>query len=296
MIVSCNHIQQFYGANQVLSDLTLEIRQGDRVGLIGQNGAGKTTLFKILTGELKPDAGTLAIRKGTKIGALAQIPDYQDATTVYEVLARGYQEVRSWQAQMVELERQMTLPEVYEQEAKLQKVLGQYEQLREAFERAGGYEMEAHIQRIAAGLGIPEEQFGRPFASLSGGEKTKVGLGAILIEQPNLLLLDEPTNHLDMNAIEWLEQYLASYDGTIVLISHDRYFLDQVVRKVIEIEDGEAITYFTDYTGFMKEKEERLMLEFAAFQEQQKVIKKMKETIKQLLEWAHRNPQNPKFP
>ncbi|ASS75898.1 ABC transporter ATP-binding protein [Tumebacillus algifaecis] len=295
MIVSVQHVQKYYGANLVLSDVTLEIKQKDRVGLIGRNGEGKTTLFKLISGEQKHDGGQIHIRKGTKIGSLAQIPNYGDETTVYEVIARGYTELRACQRQMGELEVKMTDPAVFEVEAQLQAVLAEYDRLRERFEREGGYEMEANIERVANGLRVPNEQYQRPFASLSGGEKTKIGLAALLLEQPDLLLLDEPTNHLDMKAIEWLEGYLSEYDGTVVIISHDRYFLDKVVTKVVEIEDGEAFTYHTDYSGYQKEKEERLLLEFAHFQEQQKQIKKMQETIKRLYDWARRNPQNPKF-
>jgi ATPase subunit of ABC transporter with duplicated ATPase domains len=295
MIVTMTNIQKYYGANLVLSDISFEIREGDRVGLIGRNGQGKTTIAKILTGQYKPDGGTLTLRKGTKIGWLEQIPDYQDETSVLDVLARGYRHVRDAQERMRVLEEQMTLPEVYEAEERLQKVLGEYDRLRMAFEQGGGYEMEAHIERVARGLGVPESQFARPFRSLSGGEKTKVGLAALLVERPDLLLLDEPTNHLDMHAVEWLEQYLLTYEGTVIVISHDRYFLDKVTTKIIEIEDGEAFTYHANYSGYQQQKEENLLNQFDAFQEQQKQIKKIQEAIKRLREWAKQNPQNVKF-
>ncbi|MCX7571563.1 ABC-F type ribosomal protection protein [Tumebacillus sp. DT12] len=294
MIINCQQVQKYYGAQLVLSELTFEIREGERVGLIGANGAGKSTLFKMLTRETTPDSGLLTIRKGLRIGSLAQVPDYRDGTRVYEVLARGYEEVRSWQARITVLEAEMTEPDVYENEARLAQVLAEYDRLREAFERAGGYEMEAQIERVAHGLGIAQAQYDRPFASLSGGEKTKVGLAALLIEQPDLLLLDEPTNHLDMHAVEWLEEYLRGYAGTFVVISHDRWFLDQVVTKVIEIEDGEAAIYHTNYTAYQQEKEERLLQLFNEYQEQQKKINKMQETIKQLYEWGRRG-SNEKF-
>jgi len=295
MIVSCNHVQKYYGANLVLSDISFEIREGDRVGLIGRNGAGKSTIFKLLTGEFGPDGGQVAIRRGAKVGWLAQMPDYADTTSVYDVLARAYQPVRDAQVKMRELETEMSDPAVCADEVKLQKLLAQYEQFRERFERGGGYEMESQIERVAAGLGIPRTQYQRPFTTLSGGEKTKVGLAAMLIEKPDLVLLDEPTNHLDMRAIEWLEGYLSDYAGTIVVISHDRYFLDKVVTKVIEIEDGEAMTFHTNYSNYQKEKETLLMQQFNDYQDQQKKIKKMQETIKMLIEWGNRNPANPKF-
>jgi len=296
MIVTFQNIQKYYGANLVLSDTTFEIRDGERVGLIGRNGAGKTTVFKLITGLEKPDGGLLTIRRGTTIGCLEQIPDYKDATTVYDVLARGYREVQQWQAQMVQLEGEMADPAVCADERQLQRILDRYERLRESFERAGGYAMENTIDRVAAGLGVAKDQYERPFASLSGGEKTKVGLCSLLIEQPQLLLLDEPTNHLDMQAIEWLESYLTDYAGTVVVISHDRYFLDKVVNKIVEVEDGEAIKFHTNYSGYQQEKHELLMKQFHDYTEQQKKIKKMQEAIKQLIEFAHRgNPPNEKF-
>ncbi|WP_442602239.1 ribosomal protection-like ABC-F family protein [Paenibacillus sp. KN14-4R] len=296
MMITFQHIQKYYGATLAISDVTFDVRQGERVALIGRNGAGKTTIFHLIKGTLKPDQGQISIRKDSKIGFLAQIPNYADMTNVYEVLGEGFREMRLWQEQMKVLEQQMADPEQLADADALNQLLMQYGRLQEKFEREGGYEMDARIDRIASGLGIPASQYTRPFTSLSGGEKTKVGLAALLLTQPDILLLDEPTNHLDMNAIEWLEQYLVTYSGTVLVISHDRYFLDKVVTKVVDIEDGEASTYHTNYSGFQKEKELRLLNQFAEFQEQQKKIKKMKESIKQLIDWGNRgNPPNPAF-
>jgi len=166
-------------------------------------------------------------------------------------------------------------------ESKLHQIMEEYGVLQERFSFMGGYEIEAEIQKIANGLKI-SHLLSQKFASLSGGEQTKICLGFILLQNPELLLLDEPTNHLDIFSVEWLEQYLRDYSGTVVVISHDRYFLDEVASKIIDLEDGETHVYHTNYSGFIKEKEERLLLEFAAYQEQQKKIKKMKETIKTL--------------
>ncbi|MCR8642708.1 ABC-F type ribosomal protection protein [Paenibacillus sp. N1-5-1-14] len=296
MMITFQHIQKYYGAALAISDISFEIKQGEKVALIGRNGAGKTTIFHLIKGTFKPDQGQIAIRKDSKIGFLAQIPNYEDTTNVYEVLGESFRELRGWQEQMKQLEARMADPEQSADADAFDKMLTQYGQLQEKFEREGGYEMDARIERIASGLGIPSSQYTRPFASLSGGEKTKVGLGALLLTQPDILLLDEPTNHLDMNAIEWLEQYLVAYSGTVMVISHDRYFLDKVVTKVVDIEDGEAITYHTNYSEYQKEKEARLLAQFADYQEQQKKIKKMKESIKQLIEWGNRgNPPNPSF-
>lgn len=296
MIIQCQNIQKYHGAQLVLSDITFEIREGEKVGLIGRNGCGKTTLFKLLTGEERPDAGQLSIRRGAVLGALAQIQEADGAGTVYEALQRSFAEPLEWQRRLRELEAEMAALGSGQEGSRLEALLREYGSLQERFERAGGYEMEANIDRVASGLGFGPDTYGRPFASLSGGEKTKIGLAVLLLRRPDVLLLDEPTNHLDMDAIEWLEQFLKEYAGTVVVISHDRFFLDAVVRKVIEIEDGEAFTYHTDYSGYQKEKEARLLQQFADYQEQQKKIKKMKEAIKQLIEWGNRsNPPNPGF-
>ncbi|MGZ7442506.1 ribosomal protection-like ABC-F family protein [Paenibacillus sp. TH7-28] len=297
MMIQCQNIQKYYGAELVLSDVTFEIKTGETVGLIGRNGTGKTTLMKLLTSKEPPDRGQLHIRKNARIGALAQIPDYQSGETVRGVLLEAFAELRLMLAEMKQLEAEMSAGGADSGAAGgMDGLLRRYGELQEAFERGGGYEIDASIDRIAGGLGIPAEQFVRPFSSLSGGEKTKVGLAVILLQQPDLLLLDEPTNHLDMAAIEWLENYIRSFAGTVVIISHDRYFLDAVADKIIELEDGEAFTYYGNYSTYKEEKERRLLQQFADYQEQQKKIKKMQETIKQLIEWGNRsNPPNPSF-
>ena len=295
-MIQCQQVQKGYGAESVLLEVTCDIGENERVGLIGRNGTGKTTLLQLLNGSEKPDGGQISIRKGTRIGYLDQVPRSGDDETVRDVLERAFCEPRQWLAEMRELERIMADPEQAAGADGFERLLYRYGDLQEKFERAGGYDIDAHVGRVAGGLGIPDTQYGRLFASLSGGEKTKVGLAAMLIEEPDVLLLDEPTNHLDMQAIDWLERFLQAYTGTVVVISHDRYFLDRVVTKIIELEDGEAVTYHTNYTGFQQEKEARLLQQFANFQEQQKKIKKMQETIKQLIEWGNRaNPPNPGF-
>ncbi|CAH1218052.1 Energy-dependent translational throttle protein EttA [Paenibacillus auburnensis] len=296
MIISCQNVQKYHGAQLVLSDITFDIRQGEKIGLIGRNGCGKTTLFRLLSGEERPDQGQISIRRGSIVGLLAQIQEADAQETVYAVLQRSFAEPLAWQSRLRELEQQMSGLDAGTEEAAWNRLLKEYGSLQEKFEAAGGYEIDSSIQRVAQGLGIAASQYDRVFASLSGGEKTKVGLAELLLRRPDVLLLDEPTNHLDMEAIEWLEQYLQTYEGTVLAISHDRYFLDAVVRKVVEIEDGEAITYHTNYSGYQIEKEARLLQQFADYQEQQKKIKQMQESIKRLIEWGNRsNPPNPSF-
>ncbi|UQZ35358.1 ABC transporter ATP-binding protein [Paenibacillus sp. PK3_47] len=296
MIISCQNVQKYHGAQLVLSDITFDIRQGEKIGLIGRNGCGKTTLFTLLSGQERPDQGQISIRRGSTAGVLSQIQEADAEETVYSVLQRSFAEPLQWQARLRELEQEMAGLNAASSEQAWNRLLQEYGSLQDKFEAAGGYEIEATIQRVASGLGIPPAQYDRQFASLSGGEKTKVGLAGLLLCRPDILLLDEPTNHLDMEAIEWLEQFLQSYDGTVLAISHDRYFLDAVVKKVVEIEDGEAFTYHTNYSGYQAEKEARLLQQFADYQEQQKKIKQMQESIKRLIEWGNRsNPPNPSF-
>ncbi|WP_042200154.1 ribosomal protection-like ABC-F family protein [Paenibacillus camerounensis] len=296
MIISCQNVQKYHGAQLVLKDITFDIREGEKIGLIGRNGCGKTTLFRLLSGEERPDQGQISIRRGSVTGLLAQIQEAGTEETVYAVLQRSFAEPLSWQSRLRELEQQMSSSDAANDGPAWNRLLKEYGSLQEKFEAAGGYEIDASIQRVAAGLGIAVSQYERGFASLSGGEKTKVGLAELLLRRPDVLLLDEPTNHLDMEAIEWLEQYLLAYEGTVLAISHDRYFLDAVVKKVVEIEDGEAITYHTNYSGYQVEKEARLLQQFADYQEQQKKIKQMQESIKRLIEWGNRsNPPNPSF-
>ncbi|MCB8814792.1 ribosomal protection-like ABC-F family protein [Desulfosporosinus shakirovi] len=294
MIIDFQHIKLSFGANEVLTDVSFEIKQGERVGLIGRNGTGKSTILKLIIGSLQPEQGQIAIRKNTRIGFLAQAPEYDDKVSVYEVLEQCFQEVKKWQQQLEGLEQKMSAP-MNAETNKLSQLMLEYGKLQEKFEEAGGYQISSHIDGIAIGLGITADYYPRPFSSLSGGEKTKVSLAALLLTQPDILLLDEPTNHLDMSSIEWLETFFNNYRGTVIVVSHDRYFLNRVITKIIELEDGEAVTYQTNYTDYQKEKESRLLSEFTNYQVQQKKIKKMQESIKQLIEWGNRNPPNPGF-
>lgn len=297
MIIQCINVQKYYGAELVLSDVTFEIKSGEKVGLIGRNGSGKTTLMRLLSGSETPDHGSIAIRKDTTLGVLAQIPDYASHMTVYDVLQSAFEPLLVIHAQMRQLEAEMSaLSSSGMNTSNMDRLLQQYGTLQEAFERNGGFEMEASIERVTHGLGISASSYKQAFSSLSGGEKTKIGLAVILLQQPDVLLLDEPTNHLDLAAVHWLEEFLHAFKGTVTVISHDRYFLDRVADKIIEIEDGEAFTYPCSYSEYKNEKERRLLQQFANYQEQQKKIKKMQEAIKQLIEWGNRsNPPNAGF-
>lgn len=285
-MINVQKLTHYHGAHLVLDQISFEIQEGEKVALIGRNGSGKSTLMRLLAGLDQPNGGLLAIKKGAKIGYLEQIPSHMDTWTVQDVLAQGLRHLKDYRAEMTELEGKMSDPDIAGNTELLDRVLRKYSVLQERFETEGGYELEATIDKIATGLQIPKSEYGLAFGSLSGGEQTRVVLASQLIVQPDLLLLDEPTNHLDLARTEWLEEFLREYPGTCVMISHDRYFLDRVVSKTIEIEDGEVFTAYGGYTAFMKDKEERLLQQFAEYQEQQKVIKKMKESIKQLEEFG----------
>ncbi|HGA0512033.1 TPA: ribosomal protection-like ABC-F family protein [Bacillus pacificus] len=288
-ICSVNNVTKSFGGNIIFENISLEIKNGERVGLVGRNGSGKTTIFQLLTGMESLDAGAIHMKKGTRIGHVAQIPKFDESMTVYEVLSSAFKIEKELEREMRTLEKHMA----EEQESSvLQKLMERYGIIQEKFAFLRGYEIEANIMKVANGLQVTE-LFPRSFLELSGGEQTKVSLAYMLLQKPDLLLLDEPTNHLDLFAVEWLEQFLKEYNGTVIVISHDRYFLDEVVTKIFDLEDGEIHVYHTNYSQFVEEKEERLLQEFQAYQEQQKKIKKMKEAIKRLREWANQaNPPN----
>ncbi|WP_141552666.1 ribosomal protection-like ABC-F family protein [Bacillus thuringiensis] len=288
-ICSVNNVTKSFGGNTIFENISLEIKNGERVGLVGRNGSGKTTIFGLLTGMESLNAGAIHMKKGTRIGHVAQILKFDEAMTVYDVLSSAFKVEKELEKEMHALEKNMA---VEQEQSALEKLMERYGVIQEKFAFLGGYEIEANIMKVANGLQVTD-LFSRVFTELSGGEQTKVSLAYMLLQKPDLLLLDEPTNHLDLFAVEWLEQFLKEYTGTVMVISHDRYFLDEVVTKIFDLEDGEIHVYHTNYSQFVEEKEERLLQEFQAYQEQQKKIKKMKEAIKRLREWANQaNPPN----
>ncbi len=284
MQMKAEQIQKIMGGNILFENLQLEVNSGEHVAIVGVNGSGKTTLLQLLSGVDFPDRGRIIKSKDATVGYLHQIPNYP-VHSVKKVLEEAFADVYALKARMTILEQDM-------QSNVTDKILWQYGQVQEQFMLQGGYEVDAKLAMIANGLGIME-MLEQPFSSLSGGEKTKVMLGQILLSQPAILLLDEPTNHLDMQAIEWLENYVRSFEGIVIVVSHDRQFMNQIAHKVIEIEDGEAFTYTGNYDAFIAQKEAKIEQQFADYEEQQKKIKKMQETIKRLKQWANEaNPPN----
>ncbi|MFJ5769780.1 ribosomal protection-like ABC-F family protein [Psychrobacillus sp. NPDC093180] len=289
MICTIQEISKMLGGNIIFENLSLSIKTGDRLGIVGRNGAGKTTLFKLIARIEAADKGSIHYKKGTQIGYLAQIPTFSDEITGYDVLNSAFQSLNVMQEKMKELEVKLSTSNPEDME----KLLQTYGDVQEEFTNNGGYLMESELEKVIQGLQL-SNFVSQPFSNLSGGEQTKIMLGKLLLTKPDLLLLDEPTNHLDLFAVEWLEEYLVNYAGTVVIVSHDRYFLDQVVTKVADLEDGELTLYHGNYSFFSIEKEERLTREFQAYEEQQKKIKKMREAIKRLRQWANEAiPPNP---
>ncbi|TGA97124.1 ABC-F family ATP-binding cassette domain-containing protein [Sporolactobacillus shoreae] len=281
LVCQTDHIGKNIAGNEILHDVSFSVNDGEKVAIVGANGSGKTTLFNVITRIETPDRGTVAVKKGVTVGYLRQLPEGGNRT-VHQVLENAFKETKKMEQKMRDLEASFsTVPA-----GKLEKLLADYAGLQEKFQQDGGYDMDYRVNQVADGLGITP-LMDQVFTSLSGGEKTKVGLGFQLLTAPDLLLLDEPTNHLDILALQWLEQFIRQYKGTVLLVSHDRFFLDRTIDKVLDLEDGEITVYQGNYSVFVKEKQERLLLAFAAYEDQQKKIKKMKETIKRLKEWAN---------
>lgn len=273
-------VKSFEVGHNVLDGLTFQIDQGERVGLLGRNGAGKTTLFRILTHELEPDEGRAVVGHGRRLGLISQIPVYPAGYTVEDVLRSAFQRLESLAEEMAGLEGRMAAGETNP------ALLRRYGALRERFEVFGGYDTDVAVNKIANGLSISQEMRGQLFDSLSGGEKTRVNLGRLILEDTDILLLDEPTNHLDLHATEWLEEYILGFRGTVVAISHDRYFLDRVVTRVIEIENGKAEFYSGNYSFYAVEKERRYQERLKQYQKEQAKIEQLEKAAEQLRVWA----------
>lgn len=278
MILSCQNIKKSFGEKEILKDINFLVNHNEKCGLLGVNGAGKTTLFKILINEEKPDSGSVNKSKNCTIGYLSQITNLIDDNDVYTEVLMIFKHLIELENKISQLEEEISKTNKYELENKLKL----YDKSQTEFHNLGGYEYKSKVKSVIKGLGFIENDFTRKINTLSGGEKTRLSLAKTLLNYPDLLLLDEPTNHLDINSIEWLENFLKNYNKSIILISHDRYFLDKVVNKIIEIEYGKSTVYTTNYSNYLKEKEKNKSLYIKHYEEQQKIIKKQEESIKLL--------------
>ncbi len=284
--ISLNKINKNYGFNSVLKDLSFDIKTNEKIALIGSNGCGKTTTLRLIMGEELPDSGTINIRKGSTIGYLTQIPPLEkDGVTASEVYLRGV-------SHLIELDNK--IKSFVENMSSSEKDIKELDRLQEEFRILGGYNLNEKIEKIKYGFKLSNEMLQTNYNNLSGGEKTIVNLASLILSNPDILLLDEPTNHLDVDTLEWFEDYLRSYNGSVLIVSHDRYFLDRVVNKIICIEHGKEDIYYGNYSYYMKESEKRLLLEFKNYNNQQKEIKAIKEAIARYKAWGEK-ADNPIF-
>ena len=281
--ISVKNVNKFFviGEN-LLEDLSFDIQEGERVAILGRNGCGKTTLFKILTGEMDYDGGEVYVNPNKKLGLISQIPRFPAGYTVEDVLRSAFTELTSAKRKMEALEQAMTQGATAEQ-------LREYDALVNRFQSGGGYEMDVDVDKICNGLGITAAQRPQEFDSLSGGEKTRINLARLLLEKTDILLLDEPTNHLDLSSVEWLESYIKSFKGTVLIISHDRYFIDQVAQRVIEITDGHAEFYTGNYSFYMEEKQARFDLQLKQYEQEQAKLKQLGYTVERMKGWGINN-------
>ena len=272
----------FVIGENLLQGLSFEIQEGERVAILGRNGCGKTTLLKILTREMDYDDGEVFVNPNKRIGLISQIPQFPFGYTVEDVLRTAYASVIAAKRKMEQLEKAMAHGASDEQ-------LREYDALVNRFQSGGGYEMDVEVDKICNGLGISAVQRAQEFDSLSGGEKTRVNLARLLLEKTDILLLDEPTNHLDLNSVEWLESYINAFKGTVVAISHDRWFIDRIAKRVIEIVDGHAEFYSGNYSFYMDEKQARFDLQMKQYEQEQAKLKQLGYTVERMKGWGINN-------
>lgn len=282
IVLTLDQIKKSFGANVVLESISFELQEGERIGLVGRNGAGKTTLFKIITQMESYDEGSRFIKRNARVGYLEQIPAVNEDLTAKEVILMAFEPILEIERKMEELALHIAALGEEVQELMLHDL----DDLQRQFELAGGYEMDMRFNKVVDGLKIKEDILNRSFKALSGGEKTRALLGRILLEAPDILLLDEPTNHLDIEALEWLEGYLATYPGGVVMISHDRHFLDQVANKIVTIEDGVSRIWLGNYSKYIADRDEWQRQQMEIYKAQQKKVRAMEEAISRFRLWA----------
>ena len=281
--ISVRNLTKFFviGEN-LLEGLSFEVQEGECVAILGRNGCGKTTLLKILTGEMDYDDGEVFVNPNKRLGLISQIPRFPEGYTVEDVLRSAYKDLLSAKSKMEKLEQQMTV-------SVTDDLLREYDALVSRFQAGGGYDMDVEVDKVCNGLGITPDQRVQEFDSLSGGEKTRVNLARLLLEKTDILLLDEPTNHLDLHSVEWLESYINAFKGTVLAISHDRFFLDRIAHRVIEIVDGHAEFYSGNYTFYMEEKQARFNLQLKQYEQEQAKLKQLGYTVERMKGWGINN-------
>jgi ATP-binding cassette subfamily F protein 3 len=279
-IVTVSNVGKSFGAERIFSGVSFQINEQDRIGLVGPNGEGKSTLLNILAGYEVADEGTIAIVRDTRIGYLQQVPDFHPANTLREELLTVFDQVRAWERELGDLAAMLARPDINEDTALHEQLLQQYAELQVRFEDAGGYSYEYRVNQVLDGLGFSREEQESPVSQLSGGQQTRAALGKLLFQEPALLLLDEPTNHLDLASLEWLEGYLTTWKGAMVVVAHDRYFLDKVVSRIVEMAFGRIEEYPGNYTKYLGLREERMERRLREYEAQQAYIAHTEEFIR----------------
>ena len=283
ILLQVNQLCKYYGADIVLSNIKLEVQTRDRIALVGRNGAGKSTLLKIISGNLSYDSGDIIKPKDIKIGYLAQDTGLESDLSIWEEMLSVFAELRQQEQTLRTLEQQMSNPDIIQNETEYQKILKVYDGLQVDFKDKGGYQFEADIRSVLHGLNFQSFDYNTKIFSLSGGQKTRLALGKLLLSKPDILILDEPTNHLDIDTLSWLEQYLQGYGGAILIVSHDRYFLDKVVNQVYEISRKEISKFPGNYSSYLDKKAENYEREMKQFEKQQDEVAKLQDFIQRNL-------------
>ena len=283
ILLQVNQLCKYYGADIILSNIKLEVQTRDRIALVGRNGAGKSTLLKIISGNLSYDSGELIKPKDVKIGYLAQDTGLESNLSIWEEMLLVFEELRKQEQALRKLEQEMSDPSLFENPNQYEKVLKEYDELQVQFKENGGYQFEADIRSVLHGLNFQSFDYNTKISSLSGGQKTRLALGKLLLSKPDILILDEPTNHLDIDTLSWLEQYLQSYDGAILIVSHDRYFLDEVVNQVYEISRHQIMKFPGNYSFYLDKKAENYERDMKSFEKQQDEVAKLQDFIQRNL-------------
>ncbi|ASS94351.1 ATP-binding cassette domain-containing protein [Peribacillus simplex] len=279
ILLQINQLSKYYGAELILSNMKLEVQNKDRIALVGRNGAGKSTLLKIIAGQLSHDGGEIIKPKGVTIGYMAQDTGLESELTIWDEMLTVFTDLIEQEKELRRLEADMARPDIFENETIYQKVLNEYDTLMVAFKEKGGYQYEADIRSVLHGLQFADFDYSTPISTLSGGQKTRLALGKLLLRKPDILILDEPTNHLDIETLSWLEQYLQSYQGAVLIVSHDRYFLDKVVNLVYEISRNNMKKYHGNYSSYLEGKAEDYERDMKLFEKQQGEIEKLRDFV-----------------
>ncbi|QBD78088.1 ABC transporter ATP-binding protein [Ktedonosporobacter rubrisoli] len=279
-IVNVVQLGKSFGAERIFSGISFQVEEQDRIGLVGPNGAGKSTLLNILGGREEADEGSLAIARNTRIGYLTQVTDFQPQNTLHEEMLTVFSHLRAWEQELSELATQMASSQAQQDNQLHEQLLARYADLQTRYEHAGGYTYENRVAQVLDGLSFTHEQQEAPVMQLSGGQQTRAALGKLLLQEPDLLLLDEPTNHLDLSALEWLETYLLSWKGAMVIVAHDRYFLDRIISRTIELAFGRIEEYPGNYTKYLHLREERMERRMREYEAQQAHIAHTEEFIR----------------